>query len=240
MPSVFKLTQQWAKDNHLSYWKKEEVSSTNDIAKSEAFSVGHFKLYICNQQSKGRGRGENIWLSECSGSYLLSTWSFVTERAPQHIASPLIGLALFKSAQDSWPNLKWSLKAPNDLYLRNKKIAGLLIENIEQGKKYFTAIGIGMNILNKPKQIKNATFITSEDGTGGFFDEKKMVTFLNSLYKNLQKALEQGVQMQIEKKEREALLIALNTNPLKEEMFIEVTEQGDLITESKLIKWTEL
>ena len=75
----------------------------------------------------------------------------LSPHSPQPIMAPLIGLALLKSCQFVWPNLKLSLKAPNDLFLMHKKVAGLLTESIQQGDKHRLIIGLGMNINDHPQ-----------------------------------------------------------------------------------------
>lgn len=239
MKSISKTTSQWAQSRKWKFWFKEETTSTNDIAREEAFDVEYnFKIYLTLHQTQGRGRCTNSW-KDTENSFL-SSWSYKVPHAPQHIMGPLMGLALFNACQSVWPNLKWSLKAPNDLFLMDKKVAGLLIESIQQGDQYRLIVGLGMNIDDHPESIETATHISSELGTGTPIDKEKWYTLLDQLKTQFEKAVHQGTTSQISKEDRGTLLTALNANPLKTELFLEVTDQGHLVTESQTLAWSSL
>jgi BirA family transcriptional regulator, biotin operon repressor / biotin---[acetyl-CoA-carboxylase] ligase len=57
--------------------------------------------------------------------------------------------------------LPFSLKAPNDLFLGDKKIAGILVETVTQGNEHRLLIGLGLNVLNHPREINTATDLIS-------------------------------------------------------------------------------
>lgn len=237
MKSIAKTTSEWARNHKWSFWFKEETTSTNDMACGEAFNVKHdFKIYCTHHQTQGRGRCTNSWKD--TGNSFLSSWSYKVSHSPQPIMGLFVGLALFNSCQFIWPNLKWSLKAPNDLFLVDKKVAGLLLESIQQGDQYRLIIGLGMNVNDHPQSIEDATHIASELGRA--VDDEKWWDLLNQLQIQFKKAVHQGTIIQISEKDREDLLTALNVNPLKQELFLEVTDQGNLITESQTLAWSSL
>lgn len=239
MKSPAKITNQWVRQKKYSFWFKEETTSTNDIARQEAFDVKYnFKMYFTNHQTHGRGSHSRVWKD--TGNSFLSSWSYRITHSPQHIMSPLVGLALFNSCQLVWPHLTWSLKAPNDLFLMNKKVAGLLIESILQGEEHRLIIGLGMNVNDHPKDIKEATHITSDLGTGAPIGQKKWYLLLDQLKLQFEEALKKGATSQISKEDRTILLTALNANPLKPKLFLKITDQGDLVTETKTIAWSSL
>lgn len=240
MNSIFSSSQAWAKENAYSFWQKSETESTNDQAKEEAFTVSEFKLYLTDKQLTGRGRGTNSWGNAKSGSQLLSTWTFLKDHPPQHILPPLVGLALYNTVKKNWPQLEWSLKAPNDLFLKDKKVAGLLIENIQQGERHFVGIGLGFNVSGSPSDIETATHLTSENGTGSLIAEDKWFSFLTDLKYLLEQAVTDSTTSHLQIEQREELLRALNANPFKKEIYVEVSDQGDLITESGTLSWQEI
>ena len=240
MPSIFDLTCQWAKDNKHSFWQKPRVSSTNERAKDEAFQVKAFKIYLTDHQTAGRGRNNNSWSNTSSGAQLLSTWAYTTKLAPQHILPPLIGLALFNAVREVWSPLEWSLKAPNDLYLKDKKAAGLLVENIQQGDEHFVGVGLGFNVTAAPQDVGNSTYLTSKLGTGEALNSQKWFQFLDQLQENFKQAIQTSTTSQIPYKKREELLTALNSNPWKTEIYLEVTNQGDLVSESQTLSWKDI
>ena len=239
MTSLSKMTIQWARQKRHSFWFKEETTSTNDIARKEAFDIEYdFKIYCTYNQTQGRGTRQRVWKN--TENSFLSSWSYRMTHSPQHIMGPLVGLALFNACQSIWPNLKWSLKAPNDLFLINKKVAGLLIESILQGQQCRLIIGLGMNVNDHPKDIEIATHIASDLGTGVLIGEEKWFLLLDQLKTQFEEALNKGTACQISKNDRITLLTALNANPLKPKLFIEVTDQGHLVTESQTIPWSSL
>jgi BirA family biotin operon repressor/biotin-[acetyl-CoA-carboxylase] ligase len=71
-------------------------------------------------------------------------------------------MALLKALQNTWSYIPFALKAPNDIYIGDKKCAGLLIETVTQGNEISTFIGLGLNVLKKPAEIPNATSLVGE------------------------------------------------------------------------------
>ncbi|MEO0337490.1 MAG: biotin synthetase, partial [Pseudomonadota bacterium] len=133
MDNVYKSTLSWCQARDIKHFHQPTLSSTNDWAKSELKKVSEPTLFFAENQSAGRGRGSNSWSSPQPGHGFLATYVFPMDQAPQPIASPQFGLHLFKSLRACWPSLDWSIKAPNDIYLGNSKIAGLLLETVQMG-----------------------------------------------------------------------------------------------------------
>jgi BirA family biotin operon repressor/biotin-[acetyl-CoA-carboxylase] ligase len=100
-----------------------------------------------NFQSEGRGHAGNKWESEDGKNLLISIILYPTTINPseQFIISIAVSLGICdfvnRFAGDS--SVKW----PNDIYVKNDKIAGILIENSVMGEKIENSIvGIGLNI----------------------------------------------------------------------------------------------
>jgi len=237
MKSVYQTTELWAKQRQVQIEAFDEIGSTNDEAKREAFDLGEEpKLYIAAHQTKGRGRGKNHWLDTGAGESLLASWSYHLSQPPQFITGPRIGEALYRAAHSVWPTLAWSLKAPNDLYLKDNKVAGLLVETVSQGSSHRLIIGLGMNVLNHPRAIDTATHFTTSSGG---VNDTEWYQFLDVLNGQFISALEEIVLPHLKNEIRENLLKALNAFPLKKEPFLDVTSSGDLITKSGSISWME-
>jgi hypothetical protein len=76
------------------------------------------------------------------------------------VLAPLVGLALYEAAHKTWPDVAFNLKAPNDLYVHDKKIAGILIEAVlggPSGRDIRVVVGLGFNVLSAPSEISHAT-----------------------------------------------------------------------------------
>jgi BirA family transcriptional regulator, biotin operon repressor / biotin---[acetyl-CoA-carboxylase] ligase len=126
-----------------------EVESTNNYANHLVLSKAaeHGTVVLAQYQKKGKGQQGNSWESE-TGKNLLASFIlfplFLTA-ANQFYLSKIISLALVDYLKTETDNVlvKW----PNDIYIQNRKIAGILIENSVKGKNLSTAIiGIGLNL----------------------------------------------------------------------------------------------
>ena len=100
-------------------------------------------------QLAGKGQTGNSWEAE-HGKNLLFSMVLYPQRVPLDelfLISQIVSLAI-KKALDKYTTdieVKW----PNDIYWKDKKIAGILIENSFQAKKVKTVIGIGLNVNQK-------------------------------------------------------------------------------------------
>jgi BirA family biotin operon repressor/biotin-[acetyl-CoA-carboxylase] ligase len=118
------------------------------------------EVCVAEQQTAGRGRRGNEWLSpDAENIYLSLKWCF--DKAPCHLSllSLRVGLSIAKALQAvglSGHGVKW----PNDIYWQGLKMGGILIESVAFSKKSASKqsliIGIGLNInmpLSAGKQI---------------------------------------------------------------------------------------
>lgn len=129
--------------------KVEELSSTNDYA-SELVRrefVADFTVVMTDFQEKGRGQRGNTWVS-AAGQNLLFSVVLHPRQMPikeQFILSQTVSIALSEvvSLYCDSVCIKW----PNDIYVGDRKIAGILIENsINKKEIETTIIGIGLNV----------------------------------------------------------------------------------------------
>lgn len=109
-------------------------------------------LLVAEHQSTGRGRMGRSWQS-ASGASL--TFSLALVLGPHHWMglSLAVGVALAETldlgraagspAAASQIGLKW----PNDLWLDERKLGGILIETIAVGARRVAVIGVGLNVL---------------------------------------------------------------------------------------------
>jgi BirA family biotin operon repressor/biotin-[acetyl-CoA-carboxylase] ligase len=218
----------------------QTIESTSNYAKEHAFEPDDFILYLANEQTAGRGRGKNTWLDSGPGQAFTGTFKLRLQKPPQPILSPLIGLALFEAADRAFPNLRWSLKAPNDLYLENKKIAGLLIEVVAKGSEISLLVGLGFNVLSAPTQLESATSLCGPLGLRGDVSEANWFEFLSHFKNQLQAHLAMGLRGELGVSEKASLLAALERCPVKAAHYVDLTNNGDLVTTTGLISWKDL
>lgn len=105
-------------------------------------------LLVAEHQSAGRGRLGRQWVSDedtASADGLSSlTFSLGLPLAPADWSglSLAVGLSVVESLH---PDLR--LKWPNDVWLRERKLAGILIETMSVGEVRYAVVGVGINIL---------------------------------------------------------------------------------------------
>lgn len=237
------ITSQWAENNHLFVSYKPQSDSTNKIAKDEAFEESLLEeplcLYLTDHQTSGRGRGQNTWINDTPGGSLLSSWSYLLKSKPQPTTSCLVGLALYRACSTTWPFLPWSLKAPNDIYIADKKVAGILLESIIQGDNVRLIAGIGLNITSSPQTLASATSLLSSLPEGASLLGPDYMAFLDRLLFELTDAVSHCDEP-LSTTDQLSLLMALNKFPLLAEKYTGMNHQGSLFIGDKEIPWTQL
>lgn len=236
--SVNQWTKAWCDKNGISSELHDSVTSTNDIAhKSFIESAQQLKVYLTDNQTAGRGRGERKWTSADPGQTLLSSWCFSYENNIQPIFSPLVGLSVYKALENTWPKINISMKAPNDIYLEDGKLAGILIESTFYRGKFYAIIGLGMNVLSRP-QIEDQK--TSDLVSHCEVNEKAWHFFCSQLLQNFSRSFEEGNSKLLSRVRREELVRAINANPTLPDKLEEISSDGDLVYASHRVPWLDL
>lgn len=136
------------------------TDSTNDYARQllEGSKPREGVVIIAGEQKKGRGYGENTWYSG-RGKNLLFTVILYPEflaANQQFLISKCISLGIYDYLSEYISDV--SIKWPNDIYVEDRKIAGILIENDLVGSAVKDSIiGIGLNVNQEyfPHDIPN-------------------------------------------------------------------------------------
>jgi len=140
--------------------EKKSLESTNNYAKellSKDFLPEGSMIFTENQKI-GRGTGDNKWESEIGKNLTVSfvLYPFFLQVKDQFVLNMSVSLAVYDFVKGYIPNNEVKIKWPNDIYIDEKKVAGILIENSIQGSEFQQSIaGIGINI-NQEKFISNA------------------------------------------------------------------------------------
>lgn len=130
----------------------EETNSTNNYLQAlcDERKVEEFTTVAANFQTSGRGQRGNSWESEPGKNLLFSFVVFpeFLEARRQFLLSQIVSLAIKEELDNYVADI--SIKWPNDIYWREKKICGMLIENDLMGRYISQSIaGIGININQK-------------------------------------------------------------------------------------------
>jgi BirA family biotin operon repressor/biotin-[acetyl-CoA-carboxylase] ligase len=123
--------------------------STNDIAQKLPDIDTNGTVIVADIQTKGRGRQGKDWESEPAKNLTFSALLRFEKNFLEEIfdLSVITANSLVRTLQDFLPDEKFFIKWPNDIFVRDKKAAGILIENSWSGKILSKAvIGIGLNV----------------------------------------------------------------------------------------------
>jgi BirA family biotin operon repressor/biotin-[acetyl-CoA-carboxylase] ligase len=158
----------------------DSIASTMDVAHELARGGAPAgTVVISDTQTSGRGRGGSVWLSEPGQGIWLTLLERPKDPSALEVLSLRIGLYAAR-ALDLFATEPIRLKWPNDLYVENSKLAGILIEARWRDLELeWVAIGIGANV-RPPKGIEAAGL---EEGTA-------RVDVLEELLPELQSAAE--------------------------------------------------
>lgn len=136
-----------------SYIHLDTCPSTNSELAARAASLPDGTVVVCRCQSAGRGQRGNTWESE-PGSNL--TFSILLRphaigAARQFELSMIISLAIVRAVDNilsrNGSGARCSIKWPNDIYVGDRKLCGILIENVLSGNSISRSIaGIGINV----------------------------------------------------------------------------------------------
>lgn len=127
-----------------------ETKSTNNIA-IEILSKDRPEegcVIIADHQTTGKGTDTNTWESEKDKNLTFSLILYPTLAADQQfVLNKAISLGIYDFLIAELPGQKVSIKWPNDLYIGDKKVCGILIQNSIMGNKMdYMVAGIGLNV----------------------------------------------------------------------------------------------
>lgn len=112
-------------------------------------------LVLAEMQTQGRGRRGRVWVSPfASNIYMSLLWKLEVSIAEMAGLSLVVAISVAKAIQ-KFDIDKVMLKWPNDIYVNNKKLSGVLLElRGESNSPCNAVIGIGVNV-NMPKESGN-------------------------------------------------------------------------------------
>lgn len=144
-------------------------------------------VVVAENQISGRGQIGNGWVSKKGESLTFSIFKefdeFIAER--QFMISMAVSLGIIEALKIlNVPKI--SIKWPNDILSANKKIGGILIENVLEGSYVkYSVIGVGMNVNETIfPNLPQASSLKLETGIG--FDlEEVLQIILRSIFNEL-------------------------------------------------------
>lgn len=157
----------------------ESIDSTNSYCVREAGKLKSGSVVYAGRQTAGRGRHGRTWISPAGRNLYASILFNRSGITADFVQIPqILSLAIYRAVQlldipDVW--IKW----PNDIFIRNKKLSGILTEAVSVGNHTEAiVVGFGVNVNleeNELRQIdKPATSLCVE--SGNTFDPRKILS----------------------------------------------------------------
>lgn len=144
----------------------EEIPSTNTYMLENVSNLNEGDIVISVFQSKGRGQESSSWESN-PGENLTFSLLLKPKFVPPHqqfALSKMISISILETLnQIGVKNV--SIKWPNDIYVGDRKMVGILIENQISAKEVSNSvIGIGLNVNQVRFSVPNAVSIANVIG----------------------------------------------------------------------------
>jgi BirA family biotin operon repressor/biotin-[acetyl-CoA-carboxylase] ligase len=131
-------------------WRVEchdEVTSTNDLARTagQSSAAGHLVIFA-EAQTAGRGQRSQRWITP-KGLDLMFSILLRPEIKLEHWPrlTTMAALSVCKAIEATLPLIP-KIKWPNDIYLADRKVCGLLAETFVSATGPFLVLGIGLNV----------------------------------------------------------------------------------------------
>ena len=162
----------------------DSLDSTMDTAMQLGIkSAAEGTIVLSEAQSKGRGRLGRDWASpKYKGIYLSLILRPQIPPTQLPVLTLLTAVSICEALELSC-GLEVKIKWPNDIFINNKKLGGILTElNAEMDQVRFVVIGVGLNINNDKKSLlPAATSLAVEKG-----ESFNRVRVLQQILKNIE------------------------------------------------------
>lgn len=188
-----------------------QTDSTNSalreaLADQTMGALPEYFTIVAAYQLAGRGQQGNSWESEAGKNLLFSTLLHPEFLNPknQFLLSQIVSLALVNLLEQYAPEEPFSIKWPNDIYWKERKICGILIEHTIQGESLSDSIvGVGLNVNQKefPDYLPNPCSLIQIIGIENDLNEC-LIRLMSSL-RRLYESLREGDPLVIAKLEKQ-------------------------------------
>lgn len=173
---------------HMPHFTGElTVLSTTESTNNELLGKKtHQHIVVSEEQSKGRGRRDNVWHSPANKNiYYSLSWRFQKTPAElQHLSIDVANIAMQVLSDYGVNNLQ--IKWPNDILVNDKKLSGILIDSSSANDGYTdVVIGIGINVELEDEYKSQWTDVNSNRSHAA--DRNELIARLsNALISNLE------------------------------------------------------
>ncbi len=228
----------------LPFTHLTSINSTNIYAMEQlqANLAEHGAAFFADEQTNGKAQmgkhwhslpGQNILLSVIMNTKALS----LSKPFPLSAAIALACIDVLQQYIQEDLSIKW----PNDIYWRDRKTGGILIENLITGNKWpWSIVGMGININQTVFEGMEQKAVSLKQITGKTYSAvaiaKELCTFLTARLTQLElvgsNAIMDDYQQLLYKRNQSARL--KKGNIIGTYTIIAVSEDGELVTNSGL------
>lgn len=150
----------------------DTIDSTNSEARRHVSGIDRMSVFAAKFQTAGRGQRGNRWDSSAGKNLTFSLLvNLECKDMPRICAREQFLLSIISALTISDYLLELGIankiKWPNDIYVRDKKICGMLIENIlssDNVSKSIIGIGLNLNQTEFPPELMNPTSVLKVSG----------------------------------------------------------------------------
>ncbi|MGD9910166.1 MAG: biotin--[acetyl-CoA-carboxylase] ligase [Candidatus Izemoplasmatales bacterium] len=159
----------------------QTLDSTSEYLKRYYAEIPDHTIVVASYQTEGKGQFERTWESQ-EGKNLLFSILFKDNTDPG-----IVNQSFIKSMDQLLRDyeIKSWFKEPNDIYVYEKKIAGILMETkFEENNREYLIVGIGINVNQQYFEIENAVSMSLANGIT-YVLQDVLAKFLEYFEKNL-------------------------------------------------------
>jgi BirA family biotin operon repressor/biotin-[acetyl-CoA-carboxylase] ligase len=144
------------------YFSPITGSTNTDALEAARVGAPHGSVYLADEQTAGRGRGDHQWQSAAGAGLYVSVLLRLALPAARLPLLPLAAGLAAANAIQSAVGLGVDLRWPNDLLIGGRKTGGILVESKTEGAAAaFSVVGIGINVHQRNFDETLATPATS-------------------------------------------------------------------------------
>jgi BirA family transcriptional regulator, biotin operon repressor / biotin---[acetyl-CoA-carboxylase] ligase len=231
---IFRIPDKIGKIGNQLYFFLSLPSTNDEALRMARNNANHGTIIVSKIQTKGRGRGSNIWFSEPGGLYLSIILRPNLNYEQSLPLALVVGLSVAQ-AIESIADLKVTTRWVNDLMIDNKKVGGILLETeSETDSPAFFIAGIGVNV-NQTSFPTDESITSLRLKTNNKFSRWEIIkAIVKELGKNYQLFLKQRFSaLREEYKSRCSILNQTITLVVGAEKFkgkaIDIDEDGKLV-----------
>lgn len=164
-------------------------------------------VIIADHQTQGKGTETNTWESEKGKNLTFSLVLYPAVTAEhQFMLNKALSLGIYDFLVSLLPDQKVSIKWPNDLYIGDKKVCGILIQNSVMGNNLaYMVAGIGLNVNQTGFTSLAPNPVSLKMATGKDFDLGELLENLIHAIMNRYSTLSTETALDIENGYRAAL-----------------------------------